>query len=76
MKVLREKAGLNRQQMAKALGIAARTWQRWESEGGLPVRVEVVLKIAALSGTPIEEALELMGFKIPSRADLVQKLQS
>ena len=33
LKALREKAGLNRKQMAKAVGVTTRMWQRYEKRG-------------------------------------------
>lgn len=75
LKALREKAGLNRQEMAKAVGVDPRMWQRYENEGRLPSKVEVVIKIAVLSQTPIEDVIRLIGFDLPNREELLLKLK-
>jgi transcriptional regulator with XRE-family HTH domain len=73
LKALREKAGLNRTQMAKAVGVSPRMWQRYENEGRLPEKIDFVVKIAVLADTPVEEVLKLVGFKFPSKDDLLSE---
>ncbi len=71
LKALREKAGLNRMQIAKAMGITTRMWQRYENEGRPPDKIDFVLKLAALTDTPVDEVLKLLGFKVPDREELL-----
>lgn len=76
LKALREKAGLNKQEMAKAVGVAPRMWQRYENEGRLPEKIEVVLRIAVLSSTPLDEVIQTIGFKLPSREELISQVKN
>lgn len=76
LKALRERAGLNKQEMAKAVGVAPRMWQRYENEGRLPEKLEVVLRISVLSKTPMDEVVKTIGFDVPNREELIAKAKS
>lgn len=71
LKALREKAGLNRKQMAKAVGVTTRMWQRYENEGRMPDKIDFVLRVSVLSGTPVDEVLKLIGFSFPDLDELL-----
>jgi transcriptional regulator with XRE-family HTH domain len=75
LKALREKAGLNRQQMAKVAGVTTRQWQRYENEGSLPDKFETVLNIAVVSGTPLDEVIQMIGFRVPTRDELLLSVE-
>lgn len=76
LKALREMAGLNRQQMARAVGVAPRMWQRYENEGRLPEKLDIVLRIAVLSGKTIDETIAMIGFELPDRDELLDRAKS
>ncbi|MBE9011025.1 helix-turn-helix transcriptional regulator [Pseudanabaenaceae cyanobacterium LEGE 13415] len=76
LKALREEAGLNKSQMAKATGISARMWQRYENEGRMPESIDFVLRTAVLTGKSVDEVLKLIGFKYPSREQLLQEIEN
>lgn len=76
LKALREKAGLNRAQMAKAVGVSPRMWQRYENEGRLPDKIDFVLRVAALAETPVEEVLKAIGFELPDRNALLSETKN
>ncbi len=73
LKALREMAGLNRQQMARAVGVAPRMWQRYENEGRLPEKLDIVLRIAVLAGKSIDETIQMIGFELPTREELLRE---
>jgi transcriptional regulator with XRE-family HTH domain len=74
LKALREKAGLNRKQMAKAVGVTPRMWQRYENEGRLPDKIDFVLRVSVLADMPVDEVLRLIGFSIPNRDALLSEV--
>lgn len=76
LKALREKADLNRQQMAKVVGVTTRQWQRYENEGVLPDKFETVLNIAVVSGTPLDEVVQMVGFRVPTKTELLSLINS
>lgn len=76
LKQLRERAKLNRQKMAAATGVHVRMWQRYENEGRLPESVDVLIRIAVLAGTSLDEAAQTIGYSIPSREDLIAQIEN
>ncbi|BAS56053.1 hypothetical protein LBWT_19630 [Leptolyngbya boryana IAM M-101] len=76
LKALREKAGLNRSQMAKAVGVSPRMWQRYENEGRLPDKIDFVLKVSVLAETPVDEVLKAIGFEFPDRNALLAETEN
>jgi len=74
LKALREKAKLNKKQMASAVGVVPRQWQRYENEGFLPDKVDVLIKIAVLSGSSIDEVVRQIGYTLPTREELLEQI--
>jgi transcriptional regulator with XRE-family HTH domain len=76
LKALREMAKLNRKTMAKATGVTSRMWQIYENEGENPDRVSTLIRIAVLAGVSIDEAIQMIGYPVPTREQLIAETES
>lgn len=76
LKTLREELGLERQEIAKAVGVSTRQWQRYENDGELPEKASVFIRLAVLAGKSVDAVIQQSGYPIPTKEELMAQIKS